>query len=851
MECLLGQRAVNLCLLLVLNGSRSASAEEDFAKVLVPEGESPEAFLETPWRDLSLLHAVAWSPDGKLLATGGFRDKEGRVRVWDLASGQAIRSLEGLADGICWLRFSSDGKSLATGSDKSDGVMGRLWDVASGKSLRSFVGRDAGSGFLSFSLDGRSIMTSFNESSIHIRDAASGEPRRSLVGHEYLAEEFGVSPDGKLFAAGFYALAAGTVQIWDIPSSKSLLSLVGHRSQINSVRFSPDGKYLATGSDDFTARIWDVASGKSLRSLEGHKRAVVSLHFSPDGKYLATGSHDATARIWDVASGRLLRSLEGHQYTVWSVRFSPDGRSIATASADGTARVWDVASGKSLRWLVGHRVLVSAISISPDGRSIATGSEDGTALLWDLASSKALRSIQGHSDPVSAVSISPDGKSLATGSNDYTARVWDLVSGRALGSPLEHTSKVAWLDFSPDGKSIATGSERTFRVWDLASGTIRRSMEGLYDNDWRSAGRFSPDGKSIAIEADGGAYIRDLASGNAIQWLAGHIVPASAVRFSPDSRSIVTGSHDGVPLIWSFTAGKSLRFLKGPKGSDSSECSIPDGRSNASEPSDPEVLFWRKIFGVPPRPRNAREVKACKARERNDLVAGAHISPDGKSLVGVAYDGIGRIWDIASGRVLHSLAGYKTASAAPRFSPDGKFFAAALDDGSTRIWDLASGRTLAIFRGVGSNWAVLVGGRLYRHDDGRLLYRQAGSSVSAVLPPKPAREPQLSLQIVESRPVKNTATGFVRVRIDNAASAGRAYWLRFSSADLPRSMNLIAPPVHLRLEPGESVTLPVEVSTLTPAYREPATERARFTLQLEHAFGLGPSVPIDLLRVAP
>jgi WD40 repeat protein len=348
-------------------------------------------------------------------------------------------TLSGPMDSVTFIAWSPDGRCLATGtsgSSSGDSKI-RLWDPASGACTHTLSGQHATMSSIAWSPDGRLLATTGWVDTIELWDPVSGACTQTLSCHMGSVRLVAWSPDGRCLAS---VSNDRKIRLWD-PASDCPYPLTGHTNVVRSIAWSPDGRILASGSYDGTIRLWDPASCICIRTLTGCRQSVDSVSWSPDGRCLASASGNGTIRLWDPTCGACTHTLSGHSNVVTSFAWSPDGRTLGSGSLDNTIRLWEPASGACIHTLSGARL----IAWSPDGRCLASGSWDKTIRLWDPTSGVCTHTLSGHMDYVTFIAWSPDGRCLASGSKNGTVRLWSNGLRSLLSLPLSCYSEKQWM----------------------------------------------------------------------------------------------------------------------------------------------------------------------------------------------------------------------------------------------------------------------------------------------------------------------------------------------------------------------------------------------------------------------
>ncbi|RPI98380.1 MAG: WD40 repeat domain-containing protein, partial [Chloroflexi bacterium] len=483
--------------------------------------------------------SVAVSPDGTLAASGSGRlnplgvKQDNRIRIWNTATGEEVRVLDGHTDSVLNVTFSPDGRLLASnGLDRT--II--LWDVETGELLRRLEGHGDWVNRTAFTPDGKTLLsTSGNffvtvipvpglssaDASVRAWDVETGEEIGLFdagdEGHQGPVMSLAISADGHYAATGD---ANGVIILWEISTGDLMRRMESPGDWVNALAFTPDGSLLVSGlgkpstggsapTSTFAA-IWDVQTGERVRNLVGHTNVVSAIAVSRDGRSILTGSADSSVRLWDLASGRELQRFIGHAEWVMGAALSPDGQWAVTCATDGTARVWELTPGNLIRrFVVDSLPPIYAARLSDDGRIVLTGHVNGLVLVWDTATGQILHRLgedsATHTAAVYAVAMSHD-NTLAVSSDEAGAvTLWDLTTGAELRHFQAHPDSVWAVAMSPDGRQIATASgqpqgtqsdqDTAVRLWDVATGEELRRFEGHPYSVWGLA--FSPDGHRL------------------------------------------------------------------------------------------------------------------------------------------------------------------------------------------------------------------------------------------------------------------------------------------------------------------------------------------------------------------
>ncbi|MEX2142795.1 MAG: protein kinase [Pirellulales bacterium] len=665
------------------------------------------------------IFSVAFAPDGTHVAVGGGDTQGGYVKIWNVDTGELVRTLSGHTERVLSVVYNADGTRLLTASyDKT----ARLWDSATGECLRTLSGHTWWVWSAAFSPNEDAVVTAGQDRKCIIwplddkqgKEDGGAQGLRIFTGHDGPVYSAIFSPDGQYVVSGGYDQR---LLVWSRDQAKPFAfeglsegtkaappvfrALDGHSAAVRAIRFISEGPLrIVSASHDNTIKIWDYETGDPIQTLRGHAGWVRGCDVTPDGRLAVSASHDHQARLWSLEGYeevRVLnaRVLSGHADAITSAVFSANCQHVLTASRDRTARIWSFDTGQMLRsFAEGHDFLASQAILFRDGRRFLTSGVDNTVRIWDLATGTEIATITG-TGARGLVALSSDERQIVT-ANDDAALLWDLEHGRITRTFAGHRGEVSALAFSPDGQYVFTGDAagRT-RLWDCATGEIvwsQRTHTGRVNG-----AVFTPDGSRVLTASNDNTVGQfAVATGeDLIRETLKHGTPVTAILISSDGKRVVTNAADGKIRIWDLEQRRVEHELEDLAGLVSNLSLSQDGSrlvtiapqptATSDKPVSEQssvVQFWNVHTG--------EELIEQQMQQR--MVWSAVFAPTPGEVLLVGGDSAS-LYQVGGNRPIMSFSPHGAVTSAS-YSPDQKRIVTSGGDVSAKVWELTSGHAL-------------------------------------------------------------------------------------------------------------------------------------------------------------
>ncbi len=543
------------------------------------------------------VRAIRFIPKRSLLVTGG---DDSRLKLWRLPTDQRTSAQPeqiwqyAAEDWIHAVAVSPNGKIIASGS----GDKITLHQIRNGSEICQLGGQTHGQmyGQSYFSQGGWNKAPQAMQRN-RIRTLAF-----SADGH-WLAS---CSDDHIICLWPLTSLMSGEENLSDL--SISPMQLIGHKGLVHSMCFSPDSTLLISGSEDKTIRVWGVTSGQCQQTLAQTSDRIRAVAISADGRFLASSGDDCRVTLWDFKTRERLNSISTQSSRIWSVAFQQQSERLTLAASGDkqTLMLWQVCSNqrqrsrngedktaylRQLRTYRGYTNGIRAVAFLGDRRVIG-GGDSGDLSVWDTETRDRKATLSLHQGRIWAIAVDLQSARVASGSDDHTVRLWDANSGQCLTTLAGHNNWVRALAFSRRGRFLASGGDDgTIRIWNTASGFCLKILEQPVH--WIRSLSFDPHNNRYLISGGDDCCVQrwDRKEESA-KTLFQHQRRVCSVAYSPDGRMIASGSDDATVVLWDVEKEEIYRRLEPSELGIKTLAFSPNGNYLAAGGEDQLVYVW-------------------------------------------------------------------------------------------------------------------------------------------------------------------------------------------------------------------------------------------------------------------
>ncbi len=702
----------------------SAASPDGAARLWDANSSQPIAILDPAGNET--VSSARFSPDGSRVVTSSYR-RDGAVMIWNVESlhqsadppprlNAPVVTFTGHQSRTTTAAFSPDGKIVASGG--YDRLV-RLWDPETGMEIAAPLGSGADHHrqrirSVAFNAEGTELLSTSDDGSAILWDLKRGSALRTFA-----ASSTETLHDGDLSPSGTLVALAGNdrqVRVWDAATGVQLASK-SHPDGVMGVSFIDDAR-LVTVCNDSTIRFWelgtaadpetgsyDPAAGnvKLLRlagSQRGHRGWIRDVAVSPDGRFIATAGRDTTARLWKIPPGGETTVAGKPEFVCWAADLHatpaseghPERLILYAGAGDGTVRVVDAFTEQPLEnrdpledETLRHTSEIRAISTSPDGARLVTSSSDQTAIVWNAITGRPLFRLEGHRHPtdrevggtVYQARYSADGARIATAGNDGSAWIWNAATGAPEVAIVQDQGAFGPGHF-PDKEAFVARLR-------AAADPVAGFLAGCFTEDERARvmDPATPANESAALTVIV-TMLNRVMRGNPLKdepaFSSVNLRPVTSFFRDQATPTVKPAVLNRLMLEDAIRNVTNARFYDARFSHDGSRLVTADFDARTA-------TLWDARDGKPLRVFPSAELSA-DARHRDSVVSAA-FSPDDKQVVTACTDGFGRVWDAETGKLVAILP-HGIAVRSAEFSPDGKQILTSAADGIARLWKVTS-----------------------------------------------------------------------------------------------------------------------------------------------------------------
>jgi WD40 repeat protein len=457
------------------------------------------------------------------------------------------------------------------------------------------------------------------------------------------------------------------------------------KGDIGQIAWSPDGKILAVASS-LGIYLLDAVTLAETRLMETDA-PVETVAISPDSRMVASGGRGYSIRLWDLESGLPVKEFHGDTYGTRRVLFGLNGKSLI-AWGYAQVLVWEITSGQQTQSFVSE-YFVSGVDLSPDARTLALARYAGVEIR-DIGTGELLRTLSiGDNDVARDVAFLPDGKTLAVGLRGVV-QYWDVGSGRLQRT--EPEPNCCMFAFSADGLHHAMGSEGWGHGIEL---DYFFDELVVYERGVKSF-VFSPDGNRLASSGDNKLQVWDTKTRELLGEINSNDQRISQAVFDASGNLLTLRDLDGSKVLWDADHEQALMRLD-DDSFPTSQLMLIAGDNRIALGVENGSSYAAQIWNLDDRLLEYE----LPLEGRANAVA---FSPDGKLLATAeSFGSLVKLWNVSTGKLVHTLSGHHDGVWALSFSTDGKLLASSggAHEGLTRVWAVETGGLIQKFSGAG------------------------------------------------------------------------------------------------------------------------------------------------------